>query len=103
MAACESGRTDGLKDQKIKIMFRRIDRTDAVVKSPQKNEPDLTEEEKFVILWDIFKKNPCNFLMRFGKSFDHDDLNCFDDLKGNYEIDFYLKQIKQCCATVNRI
>ena len=89
-------------EEKFEVMLRRIARSDVVVRSQQKDEPDLTEDEKYDVLKGIYLKNPCTFLMRFGKSFAHEDLECFDELKGDYEIDFYLREVRKYLDTKKR-
>ena len=78
----------------VENMLSRIANSDAVVKSQQRGEPDLTVDEKVTILRGILEKNPGSFLMRFGRCLVEDDLRTFDHLKGDYEIDFRVKEVK---------
>lgn len=78
----------------VENMFFRVANSDAVVKSQQRGEPDLTRDEKVTLLREIMDRNPSSFLMRFGTYLVEDDLEHFDHLKGDYEIDFRLKEVK---------
>ena len=83
----------------VKNMLYRIANSDAVVKSQQRGEPDLTVDEKVTILLGILDRSPGSFLMRFGKYLVEDDLRNFDHLEGDYEIDFRLKEVKKILDT----
>ena len=90
MAACL--KTKGNKNDQNLLL--RIAKTDAVVKSQQRGEPDLTVDEKVPLLREILERSPSSFLMRFGKYFKEEDLDSFGHLRGDYEIDFRLKEVK---------
>lgn len=75
-------------------MLCRIAGSEAVVKSQQRGEPDLTKDEKVAILQEILERKPASFLMRFGRYFAEEDLRNFEHLTGDYEIDFRLNEIK---------
>lgn len=96
MATCS---TDNLEDDQkqqteVTSMLSRIAGSDVVVKSQQRGEPDLTVDEKMVILDEILDKRPASFLTRFGRYLTEEDLGNFEHLKGDYEIDFRLKEVK---------
>ncbi|XP_032221663.2 coiled-coil domain-containing protein 97 [Nematostella vectensis] len=81
-------------------MFLRIVNSGVTVKSQQRDEPDLSSEQKIKILEEIKKTNPASFLMRFGQSLVTKDLEYFESLYKqntltNYEIGFRLKEIKK--------
>lgn len=80
-------------------MLSRIANSDAVVKSQQRGEPDLSVDEKVTILHGILEKSPSSFLMRFGRYLVEDDLRHFDHLKGDYEIDFRMREVKNILDT----
>ena len=80
-------------------MLFQVANSDAVVKSQQRGEPDLTVDEKVTILQGILDRSPGSFLMRFGKYLVEEDLRNFDHLKGDYEIDFHLKEVKNILDT----
>lgn len=75
-------------------MLCRIAGSDAVVKSQQRGEPDLTVDAKVAILQEILDRGPASFLMRFGRYLVEDDLGNFAHLKGDYETEFRLKEVK---------
>lgn len=83
----------------VKNMLYRVANSDAVVKSQQRGEPDLTVDEKVTILLGILDRSPSSFLMRFGKYLVEDDLRNFHHLEGDYEIDFRLKEVKNILDT----
>ena len=76
-------------------MLERIAKSDAVVKSQQRDEPDLTDEKRYEILDEILTKKPATFLYRFGTFVSEEDLGYFNNLEDDYEIKFYLKEIKK--------
>ncbi|EDO48482.1 predicted protein, partial [Nematostella vectensis] len=81
-------------------MFLRIVNSGVTIKSQQRDEPDLSSEQKIKILEEIKKTNPASFLMRFGQSLVTKDLEYFESLYKqntltNYEIGFRLKEIKK--------
>lgn len=78
----------------VRNMLSRIARSDAVVKSQQRGEPDLTIDEKVCILEEVLERTPSSFLMRFGRYLAEEDLRNFEHLKGDYEIDFRLTEVK---------
>ena len=87
--------TTETEDQgRVENMLSRIANSDAVVKSQQRGEPDLTVDEKLTVLHGILDRSPAGFLMRFGRYLVEDDLRNFDYLKGDYEIDFRIKELK---------
>lgn len=95
MAACaqEENITD-THERNVKHMLSRIASTDAVVKSQQRGEPELAVDEKIAILHELYDKKPASFLMRFGRYLSEKDLGNFEHLRGEYEIDFRLKEVK---------
>ncbi|XP_070578147.1 coiled-coil domain-containing protein 97-like [Ptychodera flava] len=76
-------------------MIKRIANSNARIKNQQRGEPDLTEEEKINILRDLLHRKPAVFLERFGSFLESQDMQVFDNLKSDYEIDFYLKEIQK--------
>lgn len=81
-------------ENRVEDMLSRIANSDVVVKSQQRGEPDFTIDEKIAILQEILDKSPSSFLMRFGRHLTEDDLGSFNHLKGDYEIDFRIKEVK---------
>ncbi|CAF1168239.1 unnamed protein product [Rotaria sordida] len=69
-------------------MFDRICSSNIIIASQQRNEPDLTYEQKHEILNNLYKTNPINFIYRFGS------LLTDDELKQNFDSnDDYIRQI----------
>lgn len=78
----------------VRAMLCRIASSDAVVKSQQRGEPDVNVDEKVAMLQEILEKKPTSFLMRFGRHLAEEDLRNFEHLRGDYEIDFRLNEVK---------
>ena len=72
----------------------RVVYSSATIKSQQKDEPDLTLEEKVTYLSDLLQSKPGTFLMRFGRVLDAGHLTYFDDTE-NYEVKQRLKDLRQ--------
>lgn len=66
--------------------------SEAVLKSQQRNEPDLTFQERKVIAAQILKEKPGQFLYRFGKYLQCEHLVHFLQFEGDPEVDFYLAE-----------
>ncbi len=76
--------SDQSKADEVNQMFQRIiNKTDVNLKSQQRTETDLTNEQKVEILRDIFDQNPRIFLARFGQWISVDDLRCFCAASGS--------------------
>jgi hypothetical protein len=74
-------------------------------KDQQRGEPELSFEQKRQIAEAILKHNPGQFLERFGKFLQAQDLDYFTELNAvseNYEISFHLKQLQRfhCKGTI---
>ncbi|CAH1790663.1 unnamed protein product [Owenia fusiformis] len=94
-----AGNSDNLRHS---ILYR-LANTDAHFKHQQRDEPDLTHKEKYDIANDILEKNVSTFLSRFGKYLQPSDLDYFEPYRGDYIIDFYLKDIpKQQSDKLNK-
>ncbi|XP_006812209.1 coiled-coil domain-containing protein 97-like [Saccoglossus kowalevskii] len=76
-------------------MIKRIANSDARIKNQQRDEPDLTEEQKMDIVGEILKKKPAIFLERFGTFLLEEDLELFKSFENDYVINFYLEDIKK--------
>ncbi len=74
-------------------LLTRVAHSDGHFKSQQRGEPDLTFQEKFDIAQDVLTKKPATFLSRFGQYLVAEDLSFFDDMRGDYMIDFHMKEI----------
>ena len=74
-------------------MFQKVLTSDRTIKSQQRGEPDLTDEEKTEILVDILHRTPGAFLMRFGSLLDEVDMRCFDSSE-DYEVRFRVRELR---------
>ena len=81
-------------DRKV-LMLQRVAQSDAHFKHQQRGEPDLSQDEKMEIAKNILKKNPVTFLERFGKHLAEEDLEYFAPFKDQYEVKFYMKEIRK--------
>ena len=86
-----SGENLSLRDR----VLNRAAESDGHFKHQQRGEPDLTSQEKLLIVTDLLDNKPSVFLTRYGKYLHADDLEYFNPLKGDYTIDFYIKEIRQ--------
>jgi len=100
--SCISHRTFRSSELKTQ-MLRRLAETDAHFKHQQRGEPDLTQEEKEQIANEILKKSPSKFLENYSRYLTLDDITYFADMKDNYMIDFYLKEITARCNDANKL
>ena len=75
-------------------MFQKVLTSDRTIKSQQRGEPDLTNEEKTEILVDILHRTPGAFLMRFGSLLDEVDMRCFDSSE-DYEVRFRVRELRK--------
>ncbi|OWF37077.1 coiled-coil domain-containing protein 97-like [Mizuhopecten yessoensis] len=85
----------GYTNQSKENMLTRLSQTDAHFKHQQRGEADLTCDEKREIARNILEKSSSIFLARFGAYLSSDDLEHFVDKSGDYEIQFYLQQLKK--------
>jgi hypothetical protein len=76
-------------------------------KDQQREEPELSFEQKRQIADDILKHNPGQFLERFGKFLQAHHLDYFTETNAvsqNYEISFHLKQLQRFhCKGTNEV
>ena len=71
----------------------RVVHSNATIMSQQKDEPDLTIEEKFAHLSSLLTSKPGAFLMRFGRVLDTGHLTYFDNVE-DYEVKQRLKDLR---------
>ncbi|KAG7213690.1 hypothetical protein KM043_002933 [Ampulex compressa] len=77
-------------------LLSHIAKSKAVFKSQQKDEPDLTYDEKLTIAQNLFVKNHCLFLSKFGPYLKPEHLQYFEKLKGeNYEITHHIERLRR--------
>ncbi len=66
------------------------------LKNLQREDPDLTTEEKLSLLRRKLESNPASFLSQFGQYFQSTHLECFSRIRQHsFEVDFHLKHVEQ--------
>ena len=83
-------------------MFSKIISSGLTIKSQQRGEPDLSDEENIAILSEILQKQPGTFLMRFGRVLDGEDLAYFET-STDYEVTFRVKELQKQLIPANRL
>lgn len=73
-------------------MFARIISADVIIKSQQRDEPDLTDNEKFYYLQEMLNRSPGKFLMKYGGLLLEHHLVYFKKYD-DYEIKFRLREL----------
>ncbi|XP_051900129.1 coiled-coil domain-containing protein 97 isoform X2 [Pristis pectinata] len=86
---------EGAMDASLNSMFHTISSSKAVIKSQQKDEPDLRYDQKLSIVKELFYCKPVVFLERFHKVIKEEHLVCFHHLAGNYEVAFYCNEVRK--------
>lgn len=81
-------------DATVESIAVAVAKSGCMVKSQQRDEPELTESEKMTILREMISQRPATFLSRFGKYLAKEDLPFFDHLRDDYEVNFRLKELK---------
>merc|ERR1711879_286086 len=79
-------------------IIKTVSASEGFFRHQQKDEADLTVEQKSRIASDLLATKPAIFLARFGRFLTEDQLEYFDGLEdtgGDYELQFYLKQARQ--------
>lgn len=66
---------------------------DVFYKSQQKDEPELSQDEKLQILKDLLSRNKATFLQRYGKYLKQEHVSLFNPNE-DYEIEHHLKEIQ---------
>ena len=82
-------------------IFTKVMRSGLTIKSQQRGEPDLTQEQKLETLRSLLHEKPGAFLMRFGKVLDDKDLTWFDNFSSgtaDFEVDFRVKELRKSLA-----
>lgn len=87
-------------------MFARIIAADVIIKSQQRDEPDLSDNEKFQYLQEMLNQSPGKFLMKYGRLLLEHHLMYFQKYD-DYEIAFRLKELQKnlsdsSCKVVRR-
>lgn len=93
--AASSSKTADTEDL-LQNMCLKIANSDVVVKSQQRDEPDLTLEQKVDILKDILENKPASFLARFGQFLALEELTYFENIQNDdYELEFRVKELRK--------
>lgn len=74
------------------ILTHLINNDEIIFKNQQRDEADLTQEEKFQIAANIFDRNKVTFLTRFGKYLNTDQLKFFRDFD-NEDVNIILQDL----------
>uniref|UniRef100_A0A8C8RG12 Coiled-coil domain containing 97 n=1 Tax=Pelusios castaneus TaxID=367368 RepID=A0A8C8RG12_9SAUR len=76
-------------------MLMAVASSHLLVRSQQKDEPDLTAEEKLAILRALYQEKPLVFLERFRRALRVEHLGCFAHLAAHYEVRFYCDEVQR--------
>jgi len=87
------------KEQIKREMLTQLCNTDVHFKSQQRGDPELTHAEKYCIASEVLHRNPANFLFRFGKHIKSEQLQYFEEINGDYEVEFHLKELRKTLDT----
>ena len=75
-------------------ILNHVANSSAVFKSQQRDEPELSFQEKRTIALDLLEKSPSEFLSKFGYFLKVEHLSYFRSISDDeYEISFYLKRL----------
>ena len=94
MALCSSNDKITNEDR-LSNMFSRLANSDAHFKHQQRDEPDLSVDEKKNIARSLFDKNISTFLSRFHRYLSSEDICNFESHQEDYEVAFYLNEIRK--------
>lgn len=78
-------------------MLERVAKSNAHFKHQQLGESDLTKTEKLQIAEEILNKGDNTFLSRFWQHLSLEDMDYFRERKNDYEVNFYLQEIRKNC------
>lgn len=77
-------------------LLSHVAKSKATFISQQKDDPDLSLEEKLTIARDILKKNHCSFLSKFGHYLKEEHLKYFEkDKDEDYEIAHHINRLRR--------
>ena len=82
-------------DPFVECILSKIIHSDVTIKSQQKDEPDLTFDEKFAYLKELLTDSTSTFLYRFGHILDIGHLTYFDGLPQSYELELQLRDLRK--------
>ncbi|KAG8228181.1 hypothetical protein J437_LFUL014416 [Ladona fulva] len=69
--------------------------TNALFKSQQIGDPELTFAQKRSIAAELLRKSPSQFLSRFGTKIKPEHLKYFVPMRDDYEVDFYFRKLQR--------
>ncbi|KAF5292494.1 hypothetical protein FQR65_LT01638 [Abscondita terminalis] len=100
-------RTEQSSSSAFTLMLEQLGQNKEVLcKSQQRDEIDVSVQEKIQILTELFDKSKGNFLARFGKYLTMEQLKLFenldDSITDNYEIKFHLKNMFSTSTSIKR-
>ncbi|XP_046387635.1 coiled-coil domain-containing protein 97 [Ischnura elegans] len=93
MGCEETSVASGQQDILLNDLLDSLAGSSAHFKSQQIGDPELTFHQKRSIADELLKRNPGQFLSRFGTNIKVSHLEYFSPMKGDYEVDFYLKKL----------
>lgn len=82
-------------------MYMKVITSDCIIKSQQKDERDLTVEEKIDVLSNMLRSKPATFLARFGSVLDETDLNYFSKFS-DYDVAIQVKELLKTVTSAAR-
>lgn len=82
-------------------MFARIIAADVIIKNQQRDEPDLTDNEKFYHLQELLNRSPGKFLMKYGALLLEHHLTYFKKYN-DYEITFRVRELQKNLSDSSR-
>lgn len=96
-SACATEKGNSTETEMIDYLVKE---NQAFFRSQQINDPDITDDEKKVIVQQILNENHRKFLFRFGNHIKEEHLSYFEQQKyenadDNYEIHFLIKEIRR--------
>ncbi|CAN7999598.1 unnamed protein product [Ixodes hexagonus] len=97
-AAEATGSPDGPqdRDEQRRQILDTVAASQGFFKHQQRNEPDLTYDEKRKIAEEILDANSALFLQRFSRYLYREDASYFEPLRRtDYEVDFYLRELEK--------
>ncbi|XP_076766558.1 coiled-coil domain-containing protein 97-like [Xylocopa sonorina] len=78
------------------VLLSYVARSKAIFKSQQKDDPDLTYDEKLTIARNIFQKSHCLFLSKFGHYMKKEHLKYFEKIKEeDYEVAYHFNRLQR--------
>ncbi|KZC09883.1 Coiled-coil domain-containing protein 97, partial [Dufourea novaeangliae] len=77
-------------------LLNHVANSKAIFKSQQKDDPDLTFEEKLNIAHNVLKKSYCLFLSKFGHYMKEEHLKYFEKKKDeDYEVSYHINRLQR--------